>query len=289
MAFLALVATIFMAVVASLHVDALAVDARSKTKAKSFVRSLHFKQQLRICNAYPYGSALDVFVGKAKLSKEPLAYKSCTTYTPALHVGDRVDFKIEDTSAGTFTISELPTSDAVLLMVIYRHDTASTAVSFESHVFANQAPAQIAVLDTYKGKAKSELRIQAAPQQLQLAAQKKSDAADDSLDDVAKKETPQSELLRYDNVVAVDPGLYEVLMQEDEKVLQKSPLVALQQEAYVVVRCGIESQLGDSYPQELIVFPQSDKNALPHSSGTSRVASIGASLLAAIATALWHA
>jgi hypothetical protein len=267
-------------------INAAALETRGRHMAKSFVRSLHFKQQLRICNAYPYGSALDVFIGKEKLSKEALSYKSCETYTPALHVGDRVDFKIEDTSAGTFTISELPTSDAVLLMVIYRHDTASTAVSFESHVFANQAPAQIAVLDTYKGKAKSELRIQASAP---APTEKKSDSADDALELAQNNATQQSELLRYDNVVAVDPGLYEVLLQDGSStsVLQKSPLVALQQEAYVVLRCGIESQLGDSYPQELMVFPQSDKNALPHASGAWRATALGASLVAALATALW--
>merc|ERR1719198_510017 len=36
----------------------------------------------------------------------------------------------------------------------------STAVSFESHVFSNAAPAQVAVLDAYRGSAKSTPHIQ---------------------------------------------------------------------------------------------------------------------------------
>ena len=38
---------------------------------------------------------------------------------------------------GTLAVSDLPNYDATLLLVIYRHDTLSTAVSFESYVFTN--------------------------------------------------------------------------------------------------------------------------------------------------------
>jgi len=198
-----------------------------------------------VCNAYPYTSALDVYIGRTKLTKKPLAYKHCGEFNPTLEVGDKVDFKVEDSSAGTFTISDLPKSDAVLLMVIYRHDTLSTAVSFESHVFANLASAQIAVLDTYKGVAKSELHIQDMGQAGQANSFRK-------------------EKLRYDNVVAVDPGIYEVLLKDPMANVTKSKveLVAVQSEAYVVVRCGVEAQVGTAYPQELMVYPHSDKREL---------------------------
>lgn len=213
--------------------------------AHSFVRSLAFKQRLRICNAYPYESALDVFIGQEKLTTAPLAYKSCGEFRPQLRVDDEINFKVDSTSAGTFTISDLPNNDAVLLMVIYRHSTLSTAVAFESHVFANLGSPQIAVLDTYRGKAQAELRIQ---------------------DNAQAKAHMRSELLRFDNVVAVDPGFYDVLLRTAEgnatQVKAKSKLVAVPRESYVVIRCGAEAQVGRSYPEDLMVYPSSDPRAM---------------------------
>lgn len=239
---------------------------RSKhVAAHSFVRSLELKQVLRVCNAYPFTSALDVFVGKTKVTETPLAYKSCGEFTPALSVGDRVDFKVGESNAGTFTISDLPNSDAVLLMVIYRHDTVSTAVSFESHVFASLQSAQIAVLDTYKGTEKSELRIQ------DLLAEKEGEQPGEI----------RSELLRFDSVVAVDPGQYEVLLVGEKTA--RSELVAVQREAYVVMRCGVQAEEGPAYPQDLMVYPHTDKKALG-----AATRSFGSPLLAA-ALALWAA
>merc|ERR1712046_282267 len=89
----------------------------------------------------------------------PLEYRSCDEYEPSLKAGDKLDFKVEDSNAGTFTIGEMPQNDAVLQLVISRHDTLSSSVQFQSHVFANVASTQIAVLDTYQGAAKSEVRI----------------------------------------------------------------------------------------------------------------------------------
>merc|ERR1719221_314540 len=78
-------------------------------------------------------------------------------------------------------------------------------------------------------------------------------------------------MLRYDNVVAVDPGVYEVYLQANQgmkpTVQAKAELVALHSEAYVVIRCGVEAQEGESYPQELMVFPFSDKSQLGGAAG----------------------
>eukprot|EP00425_Heterocapsa_triquetra_P046211 CAMPEP_0195067180 /NCGR_PEP_ID=MMETSP0448-20130528/12320_1 /TAXON_ID=66468 /ORGANISM="Heterocapsa triquestra, Strain CCMP 448" /LENGTH=271 /DNA_ID=CAMNT_0040098553 /DNA_START=87 /DNA_END=899 /DNA_ORIENTATION=+ len=241
---------------------------RAKRTARSFVRSLELKQVLRVCNAYPFSSSLDVYIGRSKLTSRPLAYKSCGEFAPALQVGDKIDFKVADSNAGTFTISDLPSSDAVLLMVVYRHDTISTAVSFESHVFSSLATAQVAVLDTYRGSAKSELRIQdaASPPEVPREPPQAAGAQD-----------VRSELLRYDSVVAVDPGLYELLLLADDadaaqpagentkavaRVGARADLVAKPREAYVVIRCGVEAQEGTAYPQELMVYPHTDKQAL---------------------------
>jgi len=220
-----------------------------KLAPQSFVRSLSFKQKLRICNAYPFESPLDVYLGKIKITEEePLAYRSCGEFWPELHADDEIDFKVDGTSAGTFTISDLPQNDAVLLMVIYRHSVTSTAVAFESHVFANLESPQIAVLDTYKGKEQAALRIQ----------------------DVAQgKAHLRSEELRMDNVVAVDSGIYEVIMRDNTSnaTEARSELVALPRESYIVIRCGVEAEIGKSYPEELMVFPNSDRRLLGAAAG----------------------
>lgn len=218
---------------------------RGKATAQSFVRSLAFKQRLRICNAYPYDSALEVYVAGKKVTATPMAYKSCDEFLPELHVEDEIDFKVAGTNAGTFTISDLPSSDAVLLMVVYRHNTLSTAVAFESHVFADLASSQVAVMDTYRGTQRAELRIQ--------------DAAESGV-----THPPRIELLRYDNVVAVDSGAYEVSLRDagSSTTTARAELVALPKEAYVVLRCGVDAQVGRSYPQELVVYPRSERAQL---------------------------
>merc|ERR1719215_453898 len=209
--------------------------------AQGFVRALEFKHKLRVCNAYPYSAALDVFRGRSeKLTEDaPMHYKTCKDFLAPLKSGDKLEFKVGDASAGTFSVSDLPNNDAVLLLVIHRHDTLSTAVSFESHVFANLLNAQIAVIDTYKGSAKGSPRIL----------------------DFKKSGTPsasRSEDLRYDSVVAVNPGVYEVdLAGPEGDVKAKSELVALNRESYVVLRTGVESQQGESFPEELVIFPHS--------------------------------
>jgi len=231
-----------------------------KVGADGFVRALEFKHRLRVCNAYPYAAPLDVFRSNEKLTAGAMPYKACEDFTAPLKAGDKLEFKVGDASAGTFSVSDLPNNDAVLLLVIHRHDTLSTAVSFESHVFANLLNAQVAVIDTYKGRASASPRIK--------------DAA------VHGKDEARSEDLRYHSVVAVNPGRYEVELDDQEgKVHAKSELVALNRESYVIIRTGVESQQGPKYLQELIIYPQSDP-ALLHSGVASH--GVLAGLLAAL-------
>lgn len=217
---------------------------RSSAQAEGFVRALDFKHRLRVCNAYPYAAALDVFRGtNEKLTKDlPMHYKTCKDFAAPLKSGDKLEFKVGDASAGTFAVSDLPSNDATLLLVISRHDTLSTAVSFESHVFANLENAQVALIDTYKGKAHSVPKI---------------------MDVVEKGKPSRAEELRYDSVVAVNPGMYEVELVDDAgKAHAKSQLVALNRESYVVIRTGVEAQQGPAYPQDLLIYPNSDPAVL---------------------------
>lgn len=210
-------------------------------KGSGFVKALEFKHRLRVCNAYPYESPLDVFRDHTeKLTEEPLPYKSCIDFATPLHSGDKLAFKVGSANAGTFAISDLPNNDAVLLLVIHRHDTLSTAVAFESHVFANLLNAQVAVIDTFKGAARSVASIR---------------------DGSSKKD--RSEQLRYNSVVAVNPGIYQVALADADGTEEATgELVALNRESYVILRTGVDAQQGPSFPQGLVVYPHSDASLL---------------------------
>lgn len=218
------------------------------SEGKDFVRRViaanGFKHRLRVCNAYPEEESLDIMRGKKKLTTEPLDYKKCADIAAELTAGDKLKFMVGGASAGTFTVSDLPNNDAVLLLIIHRHDTLSTSVSFQSHVFANLLNAQVAVIDTYKGRTAGFAEIT----------------------DGSKRE----EKLKYNSVVAVNTGKYEVTLTDSrKKVAQTTQLVALNRESYVIIRTGVESQEGAQYPQALIVYPMSDPKLLHSSSPRS--------------------
>lgn len=243
-----------------------AVQHHIRHKAKTFADSVKFKFRLRVCNAYPYAAALDVFRSREKITKQPLEYTMCGDLSNQLIVGDKLKFMVGDANAGTFTISDLPNNDAILLVVIHRHDTLSNAVAFKSHVFANLLNAQVAVIDTYKGMEKSLVEIA----------------------DGGKEEG-----LRYNSVVALNPGEYNVRLVSAQKssrrrrrkgdggrrrrkgdksttVEMSKTMVALNRESYVVIRTGVEAQQGPQYPQDLIVYPMSDRSLLQQWSASHR-------------------
>jgi len=246
--------------------SAVATGKQLRHAGGSFISSLQFNHVLRVCNAYPYAHPLDVYIGKEKLTgAEPMPYKKCGEFHPTLKAGDKIDFKVGDSSsAGSFSIAELPSNDATLVLIIYRHDTISTGVSFESHVFSNMANAQVAVIDTYRGAGKATPRIQ----------------------DIKAHHDPnqqvRSEELRFDSVMAVNPGMYEVTLEgTDGAITAKHDLVAFDRESYMVMRIGLEAEQGQSYPQDLMIFPQSDPARF--SGSISAVPSIFAALIAIVA------
>jgi hypothetical protein len=227
--------------------------------ATSFVRALEFKRRLRVCNAYPYPTALDIFRGSEQMTgDEPMSYKDCRDFSTELTAGEKLIFKVGNANAGTFSVSDLPNNDAVLLLIVYRHDTLSTAVSFESHVYANLLNAQVAVVDAYKGPEKSTLKIE----------------------DHSDAKTSRSEELRFDSVVAVNPGRYDVMLLGSEgETIASSAMVALNRESYIIMRTGVKAQQGSSYSQELVVYPQSDASLL----GAASMRGIALALLAMFA------
>jgi hypothetical protein len=239
-----------------------------RQKGNSFIKRLDFTQKLRICNAYPFTSALAIYLNSnMQLSTSPLPYKQCEEYTPELHAGDEIVFKVGDESTGSFTISDLPSADATLLLVIQRHDTESTAVTFNSHVFTSMGSSQVAILDTYKGPEKSALHITDMAQTKQ---------------GIAKRD----ETLLFNSVVALDSGAYEVSLKSDAPkpvTRSESEFVAVPGTPYVVMRVGVAAKEGPSYPEEIVVYPRSSKAEL---GAAPRMASFGAAAILALFSAL---
>lgn len=240
----------------ALSADAAGVSASSASlrRARGFVKALNLDHHLRVCNAYPSTTGLFITNGKEDLTSDDMPYKSCKDFKTKLSSGDKLNFKIGATSEGTFSIAELPKTDSVLLLVAHRHDPNSTSLMFESHVFADLANAQVAVIDTYKGHSRAVPRIM--DEELPPATQGSKTAL--------LSTHHRSEELHYNSVVAVQPGRYEVaLAGEDGETTSQKELVALKRESYVVLRTGVEARQEDqSFPEELVVFPESDPNLL---------------------------
>lgn len=234
------------AVLAVLTIAASATaTGNSKDAAKEFLEpfgkevQVAPKTRLRVCNAYPYQTPLDVSLGERRLTDQAMSYKECREFDTRLERRNKIHFAFGEASAGSFVVSDLPTNDAVLLLVVYRRDAEGTAVAFESHVFSNLLNSQIAVINTYRGASQATLRIQ-----------DQEDAA-----------TERSEVLQYDNVAAVNAGSYEVaLVSSDGELKSRANLVAKNRESYAVIRCGVEPKDGKAYPDEIMIYPTPEQD-----------------------------
>lgn len=225
---------------------------RARTAAQAIVR-MDFKYTLRICNAYPQSSSLDAFMqhGAVKLNIKPLPYKACEDFAPPIRAGDRIEFQNGSMKMGTFTIEDLPSSDAVLMLLVSRHDVKSPMVSFQSHVFTESSMTQVAVFDAYRGGRTSDLWVQSLPSGVHLPANFSLNAS-------------HAEQLRFNSVVAIEPGSYDVVLHEglvakrtNISNVTGAEFVALPKQTYVLFRCGVEAEGGPVFPEELVVFPHS--------------------------------
>lgn len=199
-----------------------------------------FKQTLRVCNAYTDKTPISVYLDEhTDLTQDgPMAYQTCKDFKHPFAVGDRLVFRVGNDSAGDFAISDLPKEDAIMLLVIYRHDALNTAASFESHVFANMQEPQVAVIDTFKSD--SPEALQAMPRIL----------------DPSDLGSP-AEALPFGGVVAVKPGRYEIQLSDLGTTRAATNFVASARESYVIMRTGVESKTGPSFPEDLVIFPKS--------------------------------
>lgn len=266
-AFLSLLSLAHAAVVAPAEI-ALALT-KHRGRAKHGVQ-----QKLIVCNAYPYTSALDILLNKDKITTDlPVAYKTCRQFLAELQEGDKIQFDVGDTNAGSFSVSGLPNAGSTMLLVIYRHDAHSTTVAFESHVFSpKKDAAQVAIINTFKGKGVSTPRIQ--------------DASGD-------KNTRRDESLKFGSVITISPGKYKFLLDSSlgpgGKTKEVSAeLDAMADKTYVMIRTGIEAEQGPSFPEELVLYPQGDEKITEvKSAATSASACFFLTLLASVASFLF--
>lgn len=259
-------------------------------RPSDYSRVVAFKHQLRVCNAYASTAALDVYKGDEKLTDHPMEYKACRDLRVKLRAGDRLQFRAVDmASMGTFSISDLPNNDAVLLLVIHRHDSESTAVAFESHVFEDAETSEVAVIDTYRGRDRNitaHISGGAPPKKAEggvffflfrvhwpefssFWGKPKEEAKPEKTED-----------LRFQSTLALNPGVYTVSLNNwAGNATSTDELTAVRHKNYVIFRTGIESEEGGTnWPEEITVYPK------PHAGAASQ--SVVLALLLAFFAAL---
>lgn len=243
------------AIVSAPHPSTLALEQANTTQGS---------WDLRLCNAYAYEGWVHVFHsdglrsgmsytkegdGEKRLTEEsgPLPYKRCADILGvSLSKGSLLKFRISgDMHIGTFFVEQLPVPGAMLQLVLKRRDTWSTAAAFSSHIFAVSKGPQIALVNTYLGKAKSKLEVRDVLSGVE------------HLQEVA---TRQQEV-HFGGVVDMATGNYEWRLMDDSgmqrRYAEKASVEfkAVEGKAYTVLRVGAEAVGGQSFPEELIVWP----------------------------------
>lgn len=203
------------------------------------------EHELVICNAYASPKALEIVQVRNHESLTqgaPLAYKQCKDFNVPLQEGDQLDFKAGSLDVGTFYATGLPRSPTSLLLVPHRRSPHSVGVSFESHAFADLRNPQIAVIDAYRGKNGRDGKVT---------------IVENSAKPEDKGEALIEEELKFNSVVAVNPGNYKISLSSTGSHPTSVPLNAAGASKYVVMRLGVEGEgtHAGSYPLELIVYP----------------------------------
>jgi len=219
------------------------------------------QQTLIICNAYTSDGALDVINARSqqKLTElKPLAYKSCSAFTAPLQEGDQMEFEVGKRNVGTFLAKGLPDTDSSLLLVPYKKHGDNTKASFASHKFSDLHSSQIVVVDTFAGSTEGKVKIMDAngPTQQESGSPQETATA------------LRAEDLRFNSVVAVNAGRYQVMLNDGSgnRVSQNSLQVEQGKANYVVMRVGGDGRNGNTtqigFPQELVVYPPANSGTL---------------------------
>lgn len=196
------------------------------------------QQKLRICNAYAVPEPLDIYYNElTRLTVKngmALSYKQCKDFSITLSDGDRLDFKIDGQTMGTFNAVGLPTVPTSLVLIPRRRTPDSLAMAFDSHAFVPLDTAQVALVDAYRGYQQGGVKL-------------------------SNEETETD--LQYNSVVAVNKGTYHLLLKgETGQNVTSLDFAVSPGETYVAMRVGVDDvqdpNQGSAFPMELMVFPQ---------------------------------
>lgn len=253
---------------------ATATQFNTEVKQGSFLKPTEYQHRLRVCNAYPGSEVFRVEKDGQNLTKNgaSLVYKECQEahLTAPLKVGDRLSFVADSLPMGSFTVDALPQYDAMLYIVVQRQDARYDAVAFQSHLFAAARNAQVAVMDTYVGKAKAALLLANATGE----------------ESGSKEGTLSYTVMPFGTAFGVADGNYEVILSDGSAYSKiRSPLQTKQGESYIVLRTGV-GLAGKGSEMNLMVFPSpswADKSGVPKAS----VWNLSAVFVAVLALLFW--
>jgi len=222
-----------------------AVPGASDAGQESLVKPLHFKQTVLVCNAYPSKSPMLLEKNKVEVLADKthaVPFRECQYMKSNLKAQDRLDVTLRDNQIkGTFEVGDLPSTDAVLLLVLEKHP-GSPMISFQSFAFpsgADRSDAQLAVIDAYRGNS-------SAPH-LKMA--------DHITGKEAQTVSKRVEQLNFNHVYAVEEGSYDATVNdkalENMEEATKKVFKLAKSQNYVILRTGEEGQFGES----LMIFP----------------------------------
>merc|ERR1719361_2650908 len=187
---------------------------------------------------------------------KPLAYKECGLYHPTLHEGDRLEFKVGNTTTnntiGIFKTENIPDNLDTLMLVPHRRFASAMGGAFESHAFIKSIAPQIASVDAFRNRQDCKVSIM--------------DVLDKDLNDTDQ----QSEALHFDSVVSLSPGDYHVtLTTRNGTYIDNSTMTVNDGKGgiYIVIRAGVTYQPKDEndtnpFPQELFIFDGIESGAM---------------------------
>jgi len=180
-------------------------------------------------------------------SSGPLPFKRCTQVSGiSLAVGSLFKFRIGgDLDIGTFFVDQLPQYGSMLMLAIKRRDTWSTAADFSSHVFGVNSGPQVALVDSYLGSARSLLEVRDVPTGLEHV----------------QKTSAREQEVHFGTVVDINPGSYEWRLLDPTAPKRHAEKASVEFKAagrmqYTLLRVGAEAVGGQSFPEELIVWPR---------------------------------
>jgi len=204
------------------------------------------KHTLRVCNAYPSSHDLRVLKNNNELKgKSQMKYKECIELDGPLKEGDRLNFEASSVPLGTFTVGVLPDKKSTLVLVAFRESKVNTKIAFMSHTFEARALAQLAVIDTFQGKTKSDLSIS------QFQDPNNAGAA----------LSVQDKELEFNTAMELEAGAYQVKIATGATRQIKGPFVVAEGETYVLLRTGLDDAPSPSPSPPPISAPQETQNS----------------------------